>query len=627
MYNENYCFENDSSSNNFNTNNFNLKKSIIKWSLILIGIITIIIVVNKIISYYNSYAYLEKQMINVAQQYISYNNLIVTDEIYLDVNKLDIKIKDNCSRISGVFVDRNYNYQAYLSCDNYQSKIINNDNNGKVSLKGEEVVLIAKGINYQEPGVRGSKEIIIQGEVGTEEGVYNLSYFVNENNVPIKVLKRKVVIVDNDYIKSLFPTITLKGESIIYLQKGDQYNDSGVLAGDNIDFDLSKKVEVTNNVDIHNEGEYDVIYTVTNSRGYTNRVSRKVVVINNFSTTIMTASLSTYNQTNSDVIINIKLIGNNYDYVILPDKTITRSTDISYKANNNDTYYFIAYDKDGKSTTKIIPINNIDKVKPTGVCQAFVYNDYTKVYVTPNSGKKISNYTYLINNNASSQTFSNNYRTDINEIFSASVIIKDNIGNSNTITCEIVDMKNPVYTSNRCTSEYIYEGTRYNLNEEEKKKIAAMVYAEYSFDLEGMKAVASHMANLYEIKKWCGYTNASFYGYISTSLWYADRTRNWTYYNDLAIQAVNDCIVNGNRTLPHYIDEFDLFPKDIHNPLNGDSYVRDITIIKNYHSAVGKFWCLSENADKTLTITRYVSYNEGNLMTFHYSRNIAGVFY
>lgn len=602
MYNEDYYY-NDyeydmTTKNKFSFTNINLKGKLILVGVLLIVVIIIVIVINNIISYYNSYEYLEKQMIESTENYIYDNNFIISNEVYLSVDTIGIKIKENCSKMSGVFVDSNYNYQAYLSCDDYQSNVINNDET-KASLKGEEVVFLAKGINYVETGISGNYEVVTQGEVGTEEGVYNLNYFVNRNNIPQVVLKRKVVIVDDNYIKSLFPTITLKGDNIVYVQKGDNYIESGVLAGDSVDFDLTSKVKKESNVDINNEGEYEVSYTITNSRGYTNRVVRKVVVIDNFSTTLMTAQLSTNNMTNNDVIINIKVIGNNYDYVLLPDDTITRSDNINYKVSSNGVYNFVAYDSDGKSTTKIIPVNNIDKVKPTGVCQAFLYRDYTKVYVNPSSLKKISNYNYIVNGVSSGEIVSNNYQTNDVDIMSANVIIKDSIGNSNTITCEFVDMKTPIYTSNRCTSEYIYEGTRYSLSEQEKKKIAAMVYAEYGDDLDGMKAVASHMANLYEFKKWGGYTKSSFYGYISTSLWYAERTRNWTYYNNLAIEAVNDCIVNGNRTLPLYIDEFDMFPNDVYDPLDGDSYVRDLTGIRNRHGAVGKFWCLSENEAKT----------------------------
>lgn len=612
MYNE-YYFE-EEQDNNFGFKNINLKGKIIIGGVLLLVLIIAIIIINNVRSYYNSYGYLEKQMVESAKNYISKNNYIISDEVYLRTDTFEFTLNDECNKTSGVFIDSNYNYQAYLSCDTYQSDVINN-NNPKISLNGEEVIFLAKGINYQDPGVKGMNEVVINGEVGTEEGVYNLSYFVRQNGALLGVLKRKVVIIDDIYIKSLFPTITLKGEKIVYLQQGSKYIDSGVLAGDSKDFDLSSMVKVDSNIDTNQEGEYEVTYTVTNSRGYTNRITRKVVVVNNFSTTTMVASLNTYNKTNSDVTINIKIIGEDYDYLLLPDKTINKKTDISYVVRDNGTYNFVAFDKDGKSVTKIISVTNIDKEKPTAVCQVFVYKDYSKVFVTPNSGKKISKYNYLVNGVSSGDLVSNNYQTNISDVTSASVIVKDSIGNSSTSVCEIIDMKTPVYLSNRCTSEYIYEGTRYSLSEEQKKKLAAMVYAEYASDLDGMKAVASHMANLYEYKTWGGYTHSSFYDYITTTGWYAERTRTWTYYNDIALQAVNDCIVNGNRTLPLYIDEFDMFPNDIYDPLGFDSYVRDLNVIRNKYGAIGKFWCLSLNQSNEGNIFFYTSENYKNLVS------------
>lgn len=441
MYNEDYYYDvgYNNRKSKFSLSNLNLKGKLILGGVLLVIVIIIVIVINNVKNYYNSYEYLEKQMTVVAKEYVENNNLIITDEIYLDVSKLSMDIKDTCSKISGVFVDNKYNYQAYLSCDNYQSDVINN-NETKASLNGEEVVLIAKGINYEEPGIKGSREVIVQGEVGTEEGVYNLNYFVNQNNIPVAVLKRKVVIVDNSYIKSLFPTITLKGDNIVYLQKGNTYQEIGVLAGDNVDFDLSNKVKINSNVDVNNEGEYEVSYTVTNSRGYTNRVIRKVIVVDNFATTTLTASLSTYNQTNNDVMVNIKIIGNEYDYVLLPDKSIVRGSSISYKVSSNGTYNFIAYDKDGKSTTKIVLVNNIDKEKPSGVCNAIVYNDYANIVVNPNSGKKISSYMYIVNGVSSNELSSSSYKASVNgKVNNVSVMLKDSVGNTNTITCEISD--------------------------------------------------------------------------------------------------------------------------------------------------------------------------------------------
>ena len=152
-----------------------------------------------------------------------------------------------------------------------------------------------------------------------------------------------------------------------------------------------------------------------------------------------------------------------------------------------------------------------------------------------------------------------------------------------------------VANGNRCTDATIYQGTKYSLTDAQKKKLAAMVYAEYSTDLVGKKAVASHMANLYEYKKAHGTTTKSFYDYITTTTWYASGTRVATTVDATALQAVQDCIIDGKRTLPSNIIEFDMFPGDIVNPKGVNDYEQGKTHVDNKYGASGTFWCMSRD--------------------------------
>lgn len=440
MFNENNSYDEfgyyvGNNQNKYSLNNLNLKGKLVLGVVVIVVLIIGLVIFNRVTDYFNSYQYFEKQMVKEAREYITKNNIVLSNEIYLDMNKLNMKVKDGCNQISGVFVDQNYKYQSYLVCDNYKTKIFTN--NSSYNLNGEEVTLLAKEISYIELGVKGYNDANIQGEVGTEEGVYNLNYVITENGKILANLKRKVVIVNDPYIRSLFPTITLKGENIVYLQKGEKYEESGVLAGDSKDFDLSNKVIIDNPVNVNVEGEYEVTYTVTNSRGYTNSIKRKVVVVNNFSDTTITASLSNTNKTNKDVTISLKVIGNNYHYMVLPDGSKSYSKNVTYKVSKNETYYFKSYDKDGKVVTKIIPITNISKEKPNAVCNAQVYSSYTKFYVTPYSNTTISSYNYIANGTSSGEKISSNYTMTTSNVTKASVIIKDSIGNTNEINCTL----------------------------------------------------------------------------------------------------------------------------------------------------------------------------------------------
>ena len=81
------------------------------------------------------------------------------------------------------------------------------------------------------------------------------------------------------------PVITLKGEENITINLGDKYKESGVIATDNIDGDITSKVSVSGKVNENIEGTYVLIYTIKDSSGNSAKVSRRVVVQKKPSTT------------------------------------------------------------------------------------------------------------------------------------------------------------------------------------------------------------------------------------------------------------------------------------------------------------------------------------------------------
>ncbi|WP_288221976.1 immunoglobulin-like domain-containing protein [uncultured Clostridium sp.] len=84
-------------------------------------------------------------------------------------------------------------------------------------------------------------------------------------------------IVDKDIVK---PVITLPENNIIPL--GAEFNPKdGVSAKDDIDGDLTSKIVVSGSVDTSKEGEYKITYTVSDSSGNTETVSR-VITVENF---------------------------------------------------------------------------------------------------------------------------------------------------------------------------------------------------------------------------------------------------------------------------------------------------------------------------------------------------------
>ena len=143
-----------------------------------------------------------------------------------------------------------------------------------------------------------------------------------------------------------------------------------------------------------------------------------------------------------------------------------------------------------------------------------------------------------------------------------------------------------------------YTGPKYSLSTAEKQKLAGMVISEYGGDIIGMKAVASQMANLYEKRKYQGNVGGkSLYEYITTCGWYASAD-NPPSTNATALQAVEDVLVNGNRTLPLYIDEFDMYPGDIvgaHSMSDSNSYQVGVTKIANIYGSSGTYYCITKS--------------------------------
>lgn len=74
------------------------------------------------------------------------------------------------------------------------------------------------------------------------------------------------------------PSITLKGDSKVYLLIGTKYKEAGFSASDTCDGDLTSKVVVKNNININKAGTYQVTYNVSDSGNNKKSVVRQVVV-------------------------------------------------------------------------------------------------------------------------------------------------------------------------------------------------------------------------------------------------------------------------------------------------------------------------------------------------------------
>lgn len=75
-----------------------------------------------------------------------------------------------------------------------------------------------------------------------------------------------------------YPSITLKGDPIVILNKGASYTDAGASGKDDITGATSDLSPVSNNVNTAETGLYVVNYSISNANGYERTASRIVIV-------------------------------------------------------------------------------------------------------------------------------------------------------------------------------------------------------------------------------------------------------------------------------------------------------------------------------------------------------------
>lgn len=146
----------------------------------------------------------------------------------------------------------------------------------QVKLIGDSNVSLTLGSEYKELGANATvhkkqinNKIQVKGEVDTSKvGKYSINYCIN--NKPYAT--RNIEVKDN-----IVPILELKGSKIINLKENTEYEETGYVAKDNYDGDITNNV-ITQKEDI-NEDEYKITYKVKDSSG--NETKNERIVIKN----------------------------------------------------------------------------------------------------------------------------------------------------------------------------------------------------------------------------------------------------------------------------------------------------------------------------------------------------------
>ena len=186
-----------------------------------------------------------------------------------------------------------------------------------------------------------------------------------------------------------------------------------------------------------------------------------------------------------------------------------------------------------------------------------------------NTSEIITNYFYELHNKR------NDLTKEEQEIYNAI---------RNTLKTNLINDKN---------IKYNYK--KYDLTDDEVKQIASLCMQEQG-SLEGAKAEASLMANLYEEKEREGKAT-NLYNYVRNSGWFANSKKFMDRKNapEEINEAVKSVLVGGNRTLPPYVNEHDCL-SDISNISNNNvvldknnrnNYVKNVSVIQQSTSSFG----------------------------------------
>ena len=149
----------------------------------------------------------------------------------------------------------------------------------KIKLIGESNMTLDYGEKYSESGYKGykfneniTKDIKVTNNIKDEIGTYKVTY--TYKFLFYKIKKNRIVKVKD--ISA--PIVSLNGEKSVEVTVNTEYEELGATAIDNLDGDVTKNIKITNNVNINEIGDYEVIYEVIDKSGNKEEVKRSVKV-------------------------------------------------------------------------------------------------------------------------------------------------------------------------------------------------------------------------------------------------------------------------------------------------------------------------------------------------------------
>lgn len=144
-----------------------------------------------------------------------------------------------------------------------------------IELETKDDYFTKPGEPYEEEGFTATDDYDgdITAQVERTEADGKVTYKVKDSSG-----NETVVIRNINYADVIPPEIVLKGETSLTLTAGGTYTEPGYTATDDVDGDITDRVEISGSVDCNRAGTYTITYTVKDSFGNTTSVTRTVKV-------------------------------------------------------------------------------------------------------------------------------------------------------------------------------------------------------------------------------------------------------------------------------------------------------------------------------------------------------------
>lgn len=251
-----------------------------KYKIIFIGIISILttIFIGAFIIYKISPHISLNGIENIT---LTVNNNYIEEGVKASVNKQDVSSR---VKISGsVDPTKIGKYVLTYKVSNYfltsqTTRIVEviDDIKPTISLVGNNIVNICPGIEYQEEGYSAvdnydgdlTKNVIVTKDNN------NIKYEVSDSSKNKEEVTRTINHIDNE-----IPNLSLLGNQNISLIVGSKYYESGYIAIDNCDGNITSNVTVSGTIDVNKVGNYTLKYQVRDNAGNVSEIERYIKIL------------------------------------------------------------------------------------------------------------------------------------------------------------------------------------------------------------------------------------------------------------------------------------------------------------------------------------------------------------